>query len=50
MGRAAAGASAAPDLPKWSSITPEHIRPAIAGAVEAATAEIDTIEVRRARS
>ena len=27
-------AGAAPDLPKWSSITAEHVRPAITAAVE----------------
>lgn len=47
MGRVAGGA--APDLPKWSSITAEHIRPAITAAVEAATAEIDALEVRKGR-
>ena len=35
---------ASPDLPKWSSITPEHVRPAITDAVAAANAEIDAIE------
>ena len=35
---------ASPDLPKWSSITPEHVRPAISDAVAAANAEIDAIE------
>lgn len=45
MGRVAGGGS--PDLPKWSSITAEHIRPAITAAVDAATAEIDAIEVRK---
>jgi oligopeptidase A len=35
---------ASPDLPKWSSITPEHVRPAITAAVAAANAEIDAIE------
>ena len=44
MGRVPGGG--APDLPKWSSITHEHIRPAITAAVDAATAEIDAIEVR----
>lgn len=39
-------AGAAPDLPKWSSITAEHVRPAITAAVEAANAEIDAIEAK----
>jgi hypothetical protein len=42
----AVGKSGAPDLPRWSSITAEHIRPAITAAVDAATAELDAIEVR----
>ena len=34
----------APDLPKWSSITPEHVKPAIMAAVDKVNAEIDAIE------
>ena len=40
----------APDLPKWSSITAEHVKPAITAAVAAANAEIDAIEKRLAES
>ena len=36
--------SDAPDLPKWSSITPEHVKPAIMAAVDKVNAEIDAIE------
>ena len=38
----------APDLPKWSSIKDEHVKPAITAAVAAANAEIDAIEKRLA--
>ena len=41
-------AGEAPDLPKWSSITAEHVKPAITAAVAAANAEIDAIEKRLA--
>ena len=43
LGRDASGDK--PDLPKWSSITAEHVKPAITAAVAAANAEIDAIEV-----
>jgi len=36
--------SSAPDLPRWNSITPEHVRPAIDAAVAEVTREIDAIE------
>ena len=41
-------AGEAPDLPKWSSIKDEHVKPAITAAVAAANAEIDAIEKRLA--
>lgn len=47
LGRDASGDK--PDLPKWSSITAEHVKPAITAAVAAANAEIDAIEVSGAR-
>ena len=43
-------AGEAPDLPKWSSIKDEHVKPAITAAVAAANAEIDAIEKRLAES
>jgi oligopeptidase A len=43
-------AGEAPDLPKWSSIKDEHVKPAITAAVAAANAEIDAIEKRLAEA
>ena len=43
-------AGEAPDLPTWSSITAEHVKPAITAALAAANAEIDAIEKRLAEA
>ena len=48
LGRAQT-AGGTPDLPRWNSIAPEHIRPAIAAAVDEALAEIEAIEVSATR-
>ena len=40
----------APDLPRWQSITAEHVRPAITDAVKAVNLEIDAIEKKLSES